>query len=1466
MCRSLFAEVWGDPLTQKNGRGGEAQHGVDVWGRLPDGGWVGVQCKGKDNRVYKKSITPTELRGEVLKALTFDPPLKQWIIVTSGPKRGKVEALARCITGEHRARGLFDVHVMGWEDLLPLIGEHERVAERHFSHIAARARRMDERIEALYSRFVDPEQMGQRPGPCDLLDTADAGLEQPKVFGSAEGERIRRVLGLKSAALLHWPTTIAGHWLDRPELAAMLDHLRTPSPPPLVLLGPPGSGKSATMARLGAELAARGTTLLAIKADAIPRGVTSVAALGGELEVPGPLDECLVRLSLENPVVLLIDQLDALADLMDQHGGRLGALLHLVALVGKRPNLAVILSSREFEFRNDARLTSLDAVPMRLLLPSWEAVRSVLKTKGFQPEAWHAEFRELLRSPQHLDIFLSHLADEGERGAYRSYHDMLEEVLRKRILQRATGHEDSDALHSVARAMVEDEDLWVASARFDANADSIRRLEASGFLIRDGRRVGFRHQTLFDFVRGRAFAVDGESVAEYALTRQGTIFARPTVWSALSYLRASDPTSYERQLRRLWEAEELRLHMRWLLRDFIGQQVRPSNEEARLLLPALAGEEAARTFRSMSGGACWFDRLLPRLPVLMASSDPLGWACAAFLRSVMGTRGELVLALVVAHWMEAPNHRRAHLVLEGTTEWTEATADIADRIAGSLDNWSVLQLAGAAGARMPHRVPGFLLRKLDAILAAARARPSTEGERAQLLREPGGFHGFGNTLARTPEISVRTLWPWFVSVAEETASSCPYRGKYRPDVGALLDRHGTRDHTEDHPGQALGNAIASWARVAPDAFLEFTGAMVSTDLEVLHLLLAQGFEVAADHRPVTILDYLLGDERRLRLGGLDDESRATRTLIAVISPSLASPDLAKLTLGITQMTGGLDLSNYEPKHRLHLSKQIRQERLDLLAAIPEGCRTRELARHMQEELQALGEPRRRRRTSITFTNDVQMTATGMAKAKDQDILRFLGLHPDKSGWGSPMERRRNRSIDASRVFGEFAKENLGRARRLIQRMSPGDIERPVASVVTAMSEKPDVPPIEIVKLVMDFHDRGFASSEFRHAAAYALARAGGAIDGLDDRVCETLTGWLGDYTPPDRVFRRGGDAEVKKERKLHPLLWGDRGIRGLPGGNYPILRGLEVGFIRRKPLAANAWLAVLEKHLDRTENPEVWDMLADELRFLWHADRDRTVVFFERLFDAQPSLRTGVEGLRLLAWTHRWLPSDFVHRRLAGWMENGWDRGHQAAGELAGLRAILVPEDAAASSLLEREMANPTRNGESSDFLYGVAATMTGLWSEASYRNHATTWIERLSAICDRKLAGGLRPVFLAAQGKSWDIATERVLRACLDQPALLAADMHFTLQLLKEGLRDGLDPVLIGHLAFGIMSSAKTEPMEPGGSWVGSVSDLFEISTALQRIEGTRAIGTELFEKMLEAEIHGLGEQVSRFDRNRFA
>ena len=48
LCRDLWREIWKDPNTQKNGRSGQEQHGVDIYGQ-PDEGelWAGVQCKVK---------------------------------------------------------------------------------------------------------------------------------------------------------------------------------------------------------------------------------------------------------------------------------------------------------------------------------------------------------------------------------------------------------------------------------------------------------------------------------------------------------------------------------------------------------------------------------------------------------------------------------------------------------------------------------------------------------------------------------------------------------------------------------------------------------------------------------------------------------------------------------------------------------------------------------------------------------------------------------------------------------------------------------------------------------------------------------------------------------------------------------------------------------------------------------------------------------------------------------------------------------------------------------------------------------------------------------------------------------------------------------------------------------------------------------------------------------------------------
>ena len=64
LCYVLWKVIWSDPHAQKNGRQGDAQNGVDVYGR-PIGklNFEGVQCKGK-NSYLEKQVTLSEVKSE----------------------------------------------------------------------------------------------------------------------------------------------------------------------------------------------------------------------------------------------------------------------------------------------------------------------------------------------------------------------------------------------------------------------------------------------------------------------------------------------------------------------------------------------------------------------------------------------------------------------------------------------------------------------------------------------------------------------------------------------------------------------------------------------------------------------------------------------------------------------------------------------------------------------------------------------------------------------------------------------------------------------------------------------------------------------------------------------------------------------------------------------------------------------------------------------------------------------------------------------------------------------------------------------------------------------------------------------------------------------------------------------------------------------------------------------------------
>ena len=147
--------------------------------------------------------------------------------------------------------------------------------------------------------------------------------------------------------------------------------------------------------------------------------------------------------------------------------------------------------------------------------------------------------------------------------------------------------------------MAERETLWLAISRFDADVDDVQSLVAEGILTippASPGSIGFSHQTIFEFALARAFAQQEGRLSHYVSERITSLFIRPKIWAALTYLRDVETPAYERELLAIWSVKGLRLHLRHLLVEFLGQQRAPTTVEIGVLQSAISSEDRAALF------------------------------------------------------------------------------------------------------------------------------------------------------------------------------------------------------------------------------------------------------------------------------------------------------------------------------------------------------------------------------------------------------------------------------------------------------------------------------------------------------------------------------------------------------------------------------------------------------------------------------------------------------------------------------------------------------------------------------------------------------------------------------------------------------------------------------------------------------------------------------------------------------
>ncbi len=131
MVRDICALEWNDPHTEKYGRRGQKQCGVDVYGRPVNraGSYRGAQCK---LRTTGALLTEDEIEAEVAQAKSFPHPLDRLILVTNTLRDKNTQFLIDRVNEREIAEDGFQVAIWFWDNLTERLAAHRHLIVKYY--------------------------------------------------------------------------------------------------------------------------------------------------------------------------------------------------------------------------------------------------------------------------------------------------------------------------------------------------------------------------------------------------------------------------------------------------------------------------------------------------------------------------------------------------------------------------------------------------------------------------------------------------------------------------------------------------------------------------------------------------------------------------------------------------------------------------------------------------------------------------------------------------------------------------------------------------------------------------------------------------------------------------------------------------------------------------------------------------------------------------------------------------------------------------------------------------------------------------------------------------------------------------------------------------------------------------------------------------------------------------------------
>lgn len=1211
------------------------------------------------------------------------------------------------------------------------------------------ARRVAENIESLLAREADS---GREPRPLteEELQTA-------------------------SADLLHWEKQTGGLWMDRGEQQRIVDSIRAGNHQKTVLLGQPGSGKSALLSAIARGLAEDGLGVFAIKADMLPASIRtpgdlSAALLNGRQDLIAAIRATATNRSM----VVIIDQLDAVSEMVDGNSDRMFALTRLIHSLTDCDGVRLVVSARPFEYQNDARFRT--ALPedktteIRLGPPDWSEVEKVVSTVT-DPSQLSQATRETLRNPRALVDALPLL----ENNDFDDTLDGLTAIQSRRLDRLIAGYPAIQldlVLGRLARQVLEGGDLALVPRPDERRAVDLA--VESGVLLREhGGRVRFAHQSWVDTLTCREVLREPGQLLGFVHRLQGNLVTRPRIAAVLRARLGQDPARFSDELQELWDAPETRTHVRHLLIDLSGTADAPQAGETHVIRQAILGNSRAMRQRALTAIANrfdWFDRVWPEVQNVMRRPHEEAWCAWPFLASQAQAHQERVLASVRAIWGARPDMDRACLfLLEKLPTFGELAMEIFRTITGrsahidEVLHWGVrgrvklkrhdeaatllaltcnrlneLARSQAEAARNEathasahERSAGAVKENMAEYVRRRRQEQelSAAHQLESLLRSGHGFHDLPKVVSQDPHPYAIALLAWLASVPTQ-GSSRHGLGKANRRVSRIADQNETEEGATDHVGsdphpfefrlvEAAHAALRSLAEQSSEEFLACIEPYRRGDDELIERLLMRGFAAMAPQNPEAAYTYLMEDEGRLSVGPWDAPFAETEFLIRRLAPHLSDDQIAELCEAISALelhdTDGED----DPAHRRQKLRWNESHRIRLLSQIPTERRPDHIHRRILEGIRAdpsAGRPVRMR-VEVGWVAP-PMSPEQMAKATDEQLFGLFEEYHDEHHRELGSGFLRGGSDHAARAFGEYAKTDPDRVMRLLARLDPAKHQRPVGAVLSVLSDLDSVDASTVLATLDEMMAKGFDSTLTRNNLLGALCSLASRLPGLDDRWVDLVLSWIEPWSADS-----SGDIEDASNDDASTVLGdGGAGHISVLKGNAIHLRTVCSALMRREPPAVERWLDVLEAHLGVADHPSVWTVVRHCVDAFYTTDRERSGRFLHSLMLRRPEFRDTRDGVMLLARGVRLLNDTQFAEVLAGLIASEWQLGRLAAGEVAVVRSMRVPEDAQTQAFIDDALTGALDLSST----LGVANGASLFWHGAGCSDAMTTNAHRI--------------------------------------------------------------------------------------------------------------------------------------------